>query len=97
MNNFHNNINRSIALGIFDGVHLGHREVINAAVNAALPTESGALTPCVFMLTELSHKKQDSEFIRLISDEYKAEVLRILGVKDIVTEKFDDIRNLSLE
>ena len=34
----------AVALGYFDGVHLGHKEVIGAAVNS----KAEGLTPCVF-------------------------------------------------
>ena len=41
----------AVALGYFDGVHIGHRAVLRAAVDAA---SRGGLTPAAFTFT-LAH------------------------------------------
>ncbi len=68
---------RSIALGNFDGLHLGHMAVINSA---KLWTE---LSPCVLLLEPLPFRKDGQA---LITDQDKAELLERNGVEVIKTD-----------
>ena len=70
----------AIALGAFDGVHAGHRAVIEAAVRAA--REEG-LIPAVFTFSELPKNalSGSTSVFPLCSFEEKAELISLLGVE----------------
>ncbi|MBR4622906.1 MAG: riboflavin biosynthesis protein RibF [Ruminococcus sp.] len=79
----------AVALGIFDGVHLGHRLVLDEACAAA---EKG-LVPAVFTFRSgtVTTKPQTE---CLLTDEAKYERLGKLGIKYIMAPDFADIRSL---
>jgi riboflavin kinase/FMN adenylyltransferase len=76
-----------LAIGIFDGVHLGHRAVIEAAVQSAHRTngQSAVLTfaphPSVILRPEHPTRM-------LMDQAAKARVLGSLGVETMITEPF---------
>jgi len=76
-----------LAVGMFDGVHLGHRAVIEAAVQSALRTggEAGVLTfwphPSALFAPERRSRM-------LMGPEAKYRVLGRLGVDFIITQPF---------
>lgn len=81
----------AVALGFFDGVHMGHRAVIAAAVSAA---REGGLTPRVFTFQRpdpddkmLSSK---SGLTLLQTEGQKESVLDRLGVEEVVCPPFGD-------
>ncbi len=77
--------NRAVALGIFDGVHKGHRRVIETAV------ESG-LESCVF-----TFKNGGGKDGFIYPDNKKAELIADLGVETLVSVDFSQIREFSPE
>jgi riboflavin kinase/FMN adenylyltransferase len=77
-------MNRTIALGYFDGVHLGHQEVIKTALTLT-PYE-----PAVFTFNS-------RESGNIMTDEAKHKLLTGLGIKSIFSYAFEDIKNLSPE
>ena len=79
----------SAALGYFDGVHLGHRAVIEKAVEYA---RQKSIQSCVWTIDSLPKKGGD-----ICSAEEKARLIGSLGVDYIISESFDDIRSLSPE
>ena len=83
----------SIAIGLFDGLHLGHRSVIKCAIENA--KELGVLS-CVFTFQiDLGKKILNKETSDRISSEamfYKH--LEDMGVDIIVALPFGEIRNL---
>jgi riboflavin kinase/FMN adenylyltransferase len=84
----------TVAIGNFDGVHLGHQAVIGAAVERARTLQAPAA-----VLTFEPHPrmlfKPDSEPFRLTPLRPKAHVLEELGVELLVVVAFD--RALSLK
>ncbi len=79
-----------VALGVFDGVHLGHRAVIDLAVNVAKEND---LVPYAF--TFISDTVTTKSFgLPIMSREQKSEMLRSLGIERVVEADFSDYRNL---
>lgn len=79
---------RSVALGIFDGVHLGHRAVMKLTENDVIPA--------VFTFNNTSlHTKQGRIIEYIYTDEQKASLIRDLGISDIFSENFSDIRDMT--
>ena len=78
-----------VATGFFDGVHLGHRQVIQALVSCARERGEEAIA-----VTFAQHPRtvlgQDAHALRLLnSPEEKEELLRALGVDRVETLPFD--------
>lgn len=82
----------AVAMGIFDGVHLGHREVISAAVNAARKSD---LLPCVF--TFMTNTVSTKSSTPLLTEEEKADRIRELGAEHICSPDFSELKDLSPE
>ena len=82
----------AVALGFFDGVHIGHRSVIGAAVSAAA---AGGLTAGVFTfrLPLSSHLKGG----RLQTEEGKHQVMERLGVQLYLEPPFEEVCGQSPE
>ena len=84
----------AVALGFFDGVHRGHRRVIEKAVELA----NGNLTPAVFTFTMNESgpaKKQGAGEITTL--EQKIRILKSMGIQQICAPEFSDFCNLSGE
>lgn len=79
---------RAVALGIFDGVHLGHRAVMKLTENSGIPA--------VFTFNNTSlHTKQGRMIEYIYADEQKAALIREQGIKDILSEDFSDICDMT--
>lgn len=96
----------AVAMGYFDGMHLGHQRVIGAAVEAAAgqteePAAPEEYIPLVFTFSLPPSpafgpaKKQGSG--RLLSDGEKYRLMEGLGVKGICAPAFSDFCSLSGE
>lgn len=83
--------NTAVALGYFDGVHLGHKKVIDLAVQCK---EQG-LTPVVFTFSNTP--KKGDELLQLLTVEQRALKLKELGVEILYIVDFDDVKNLTPE
>ena len=82
----------SVALGYFDGVHLGHQAVIGRAVQEG---RSRGLCPSVFTFTMGSQRPDGKVQARhLVSDETKYEALQDLGVEYVCCPQFEDFRGM---
>ena len=76
-----------LAIGMFDGVHLGHRAVIEAAVQSA--RRSGGIAAVLTFWPHPSALFRPEHPTRLIQDAaMKARVLLTLGVDAVITESF---------
>lgn len=76
-----------LAIGMFDGVHLGHRAVIEAAVQSA--RRSGGTAAVLTFAPHPSALFRPEQRTRLIMDPAaKARVLGQLGVEAVVTQPF---------
>ena len=80
---------RAVALGFFDGVHLGHRALIADMVAAA---ERDGLLPTVFTFPVESSLKSGSPRLYLTED--KLEIFESLGVREVVICDFDSVSGL---
>lgn len=81
----------AVALGLFDGVHLGHRRVIEAA-------KRGEYAPAVFTFrTESVREKHGRPLEYIYTNERKTELLYIAGIKYVFCPDFSDVKNLSGE
>ncbi len=83
----------SLALGFFDGVHIGHQAVIQAAVDKA---DELALEPAVFTFTTGGANGPKSER-RIQSPEQKHRSFEALGVHCCFEPTFEQIKHLSPE
>ena len=83
----------AIALGLFDGVHRGHRAVIKKSVSCA-----PALTPVVFTFTfDDPDQITKPHYAAILSDTRKREIFASLGVQAVVEPPFSSFRELSPE
>lgn len=84
----------AVALGLFDGVHLGHRAVLDAVC----AQRANGLTPSVFTFEPESVLRKSSGsagFIYGMAE--KSEILRGCGIENICVPHFDDVCGLSGE
>lgn len=83
----------AVALGLFDGLHLGHQRVIGDAVEAA---KGDGLHPCVFTFTTTATgvPRAKTHQGRLSTDRVREQYLERLGVAVLVRPGFDTIRDL---
>lgn len=84
----------AVALGLFDGVHLGHRKVLEGAAKS----EPYGLLPCAFTFnTETFPKKHGKPFEFLYTDESKSRLLSECGIKAIYSPTFSEICSIDGE
>ena len=76
-----------LAIGIFDGVHLGHRAVIEAAVQSAR-LDGGIAVVLTFAPHPSALFRPDRPTLLLMEPVTKARVLGNLGVSAIITQSF---------
>ena len=81
---------RSVALGLFDGLHPGHRQVILAAVRQG----EDCLSRAVY--TFLPHTINTKTIAgRLCDDREEEHLLQIMGVEELFKEDFAAVRHLT--
>ena len=78
---------RAVALGFFDGVHLGHRAVLQAAFSAAAEEE---LTPAVFTFDSLPKGGEP-----LYSRQENGALLAAAGMEELFVARFQAVKHLS--
>lgn len=84
----------AIALGMFDGVHLGHSAVIDNVVKSK---EEG-LAPIVFTFSVGSMvQKHDRELFYIFSNKIKLELFNQLGIEYVCSPRFGEMKNMSAE
>lgn len=82
----------AVALGFFDGVHLGHQKVMLQAVSC----EAQGLVPTVFTFSDMPSAKIKGRSPGLLStNSEKARIMEELGIKLLYRVDFDSIRELS--
>ncbi|MDD4546589.1 MAG: riboflavin biosynthesis protein RibF [Oscillospiraceae bacterium] len=86
---------RAVALGIFDGVHLGHRAVIQQAVGIDLP--EGHAASSVFTFTQPAWAYKDNGAWELMSAEQKKAAFKGLGVEEWIQADFEAVRDMTPE
>ena len=77
-----------LALGMFDGVHIGHRQVLDAAINQSNESEGSAVA--------FTFPEHPARFLRpeqapplLMNPEQKALSLQAYGMKEVIMQSFD--------
>lgn len=81
----------AVALGYFDGVHLGHKSVIKAAVDC----KRDGLAPAVFTFS--STPKRGTEQSQLTNFEEKARIFEQIGVEILYILDFETVREKTPE
>ena len=84
---------RVVALGFFDGVHLGHRAILSKA--RARASELGV--PCAVFTFRAESPTAKQGGARLYSTEAKLELLESLGIDEAIVADFEDVRGMSAE
>lgn len=74
-----------IALGMFDGVHIGHKKLVDTAV---LIAKSRGLIPCVYTFSNHPQEFIGNSIARLCTNEARCEYLHNLGVERIEMVEF---------
>lgn len=82
------------ALGLFDGVHLGHRSILDSAVKC----KRDGLIPAVFTFrTESFPRKHGKPFEFLCTDSQKLRLLESMGIEAVYSPDFADIQEMDGE
>ena len=83
----------AIALGLFDGVHLAHREIINSVLK-----NSKRFIPTVFTFTLSEGQNKGNTFQKpLMSVDERIAEIEKMGVQQLLMPPFDEIKNLTAE
>lgn len=82
----------AVAMGFFDGIHIGHRAVIDGAVQWA---KAHNAAPAVFTFKLPTENKMKGK--RLLSTEDKHALIESLGVQHYLCPDFEDIKALTPE
>ncbi|MCL2088156.1 MAG: riboflavin biosynthesis protein RibF [Oscillospiraceae bacterium] len=89
------NIGSAVALGLFDGLHLGHRAVLARAIECSVKYR---LVPAVMtFIVNGSAPDSKGKMEQIMSDNLKSQMIREFGIKKLLTPHFDQIRNMSPE
>ncbi|MBQ7991097.1 MAG: riboflavin biosynthesis protein RibF [Oscillospiraceae bacterium] len=78
----------AVAIGVFDGVHKGHRRVVETAA-----AQQGRTLACTFETGSITSKGAD--YRPIYGSEIKRRILTSLGVDDVYSMDFGQIRGLS--
>ena len=82
----------AVAMGVFDGIHIGHRAVINGAVEWA---RAHGAAPAVFTFRLPTENKMKGK--RLLSTEDKHALIASLGVEHYLCPDFEEIKAMTPE
>lgn len=81
-----------VALGNFDGVHLGHRQIIKSAVNYA---RDNHIKACIYTFEEHPSRILGQNKPILTNNREKSEIICSLGCDMILFDDFSLVRNMS--
>lgn len=85
----------AVALGFFDGVHIGHREVLRQAV--AYSQEHGTI-PCAFTFAASSLPvKQGASLLYIYPDSQKTALLDACGIQSVYSPEFSRLCDMDGE
>lgn len=84
------------ALGLFDGVHRGHRLIIN---NAVAKAKELGVRPAVFTFRTdtMTSKGHDGRFEMILDDEEKRRHFEDMGIELLYSPAFEELRGMSAE
>lgn len=83
---------RVIALGFFDGVHRGHREILKTAVSEAKAL--GAISSVFTFASDTSEFKGEK---RIYSSEKKLALIAECGIDEVIIADFEAVKSISAE
>lgn len=84
----------AVALGFFDGVHLGHQSIIKET----LKYESQSVIPVVYTFRDSPKQNLSPDtYFYLTDNEKKTKLLLNYGIKKVYMDNFLDVKNLSCE
>ena len=85
----------AVALGLFDGIHIGHQEVIKKAV----AKKTDKIRPAVFTFDtqSITTKGENGKLKMLITNEDKFKVLEEIGVEYVFSPPFSQFKNMTDE
>lgn len=86
------NIGSAVALGFFDGIHLGHKAVIGRMVEIS---QEENLTPVVYTFKKNPALMFGKSAEIITTNGERTEILKKLGVKKVVEDDFTEIKDLS--
>ena len=82
------NIKRGIALGNFDGIHIGHQKLINSLLNLC---SINKIEPCIYTFANhtlpIISKTKSIKYITSI--DMKQKIFREMGISELILNKFD--------
>lgn len=84
---------RVVALGFFDGVHLGHRAILSAARKRA----DELCTPCAVFTFYSESPAVKQSAVRLYPTAAKLELLENCGIDEVIIADFNEVRGVSPE
>ena len=92
-----------VALGFFDGIHLGHQSVINNAVSLSKyktlhkdTASNDKLIPTIFTFQQLpDNKSKSTKNILLLSNNERNKLVKQLGIKQVYNINFNTISHLA--
>ncbi len=84
----------AVALGIFDGVHIGHREIIKKAVGYS---DNGFVSAVFTFNVESIGEKHSKKYEYIYTNEQKFRRLEDLGIEYVMSPDFENIKELSGE
>ncbi len=79
------------ALGLFDGVHLGHKSVLEKAAECE---DSGLVPVCFTFDNDTLNNKQQRKIQYIYSQEQKCRYIKECGIKNVYSFDFESIRTL---
>ncbi|MBQ9673491.1 MAG: riboflavin biosynthesis protein RibF [Ruminococcus sp.] len=84
----------AVALGFFDGIHLGHKVVIKTMLNCA---DENSLKPAVYTFKENPTASFGIQTPYLTTNEERYNIMKEMGVQIIFEDDFSSIKDLSPE
>jgi len=84
----------AVALGIFDGLHLGHMAVLTALTKAS---KADGCVPCVFTFNTTATRPDGKTAERLLSEVARNEILAGIGVHYVLAPDFSQFRDMAPE
>ena len=81
----------AIALGTFDGCHLGHMSVVRSAY---LKAKSLKMKSLVYTFDEIPKSKSNSQIKAILTTDEKIKFIRKSGIDYIAIDSFDAIKNI---
>ena len=87
-----NSLKKSLAIGYFDGVHLGHREIIR--MSSGFAEKHGLISAAITFDMSFSRPQGKDKYDILPLDD-RIRLLKEIGIQDVIVLPFEDISGMS--